>query len=147
MIGQVGFVQNVAYTQSEGLTHAEVERIVEAATASTPTPQPGLTSADVEDAIGTAFADMPKQEPGLSRTEVEQIVHDAIAGTPEQEPGLTSSEAEKIARGVVASIPPKSAPAEHTKFFVDNALSRYETEGLDATLAYYNQEESIHGHA
>ena len=124
-----------------------MERIVEAASASTPVPQPGLTSADVEDAIGTAFADMPKQEPGLSRTEVEQIVHDAIAGTSEQEPGLTSSEAEKTTRGVVASIPPKSTPAEHAKFFVDNALSRYETEGLDATLAYYNREESIDGHA
>ena len=46
---------------------------------------------------------------------------------------------------MVASIPPKSAPAEYTKFFVDNAISCYETQGLDATLAYYSREESIDG--
>ena len=56
-----------------------------------------------------------------------------------------SAEAEQIARGVVASIPPRSAPAEYTRFFVDNAISRYETQGLDATLAYYNREESVDG--
>ena len=46
---------------------------------------------------------------------------------------------------MVASIPPKSAPAEYTGFFVENAISRYQTQGLDTTLAYYNREESIDG--
>ena len=46
---------------------------------------------------------------------------------------------------MVASIPPKSAPADYTRFFVNNAISWYETQGLDATLAYYNREESIDG--
>ena len=105
-----------------GLSQEEVERIVEAAIASTLASQPGLTSADVEDAIGAALAVMPQPEPGL-----------------------TSAEAERIARGVVASIPPKSAPAEYTGFFVENAISRYQTQGLDTTLAYYNREESIDG--
>ena len=105
-----------------GLSKEEVERIVESAIAAIPTPQPGLTSAQVEDAIRTALADMP--QPG---------------------PGLTPAEAEQIARGVVASIPPKSAPAEYTKFFVEKAISRYETQGLDATLAYYNRPESVDG--
>ena len=45
----------------------------------------------------------------------------------------------------VAFISPKSVPAEYTRFFVDNAISRYETQGLDATLAHYNREESIDG--
>ena len=45
----------------------------------------------------------------------------------------------------MASIPPRSAPADYTQFFVDNAISRYETQGLDATLAHYNREESIDG--
>ena len=49
------------------------------------------------------------------------------------------------ARPRVASIPPKSAPAEYTGFFVENAISRYQTQGLDTTLAYYNREESIDG--
>ena len=79
------------------------------------------------------------------KSEVEEIVKAAVAAIPQPEPGLTSAEAEQITRGVVASIPPKSSPAEYTGFFVDNAISRYETHGLDATLAYYNREESIEG--
>ena len=75
----------------------------------------------------------------------EEIVNDAVSAIPQRQPGLTSDEAEKIARGVVASIPPRSAPAEYTKFFVNNAISRYETQGLDATLAYYNSEQSVDG--
>ena len=106
----------------DGLSRAEVEEIVREEMADAPAPEPGLTSAQVEDAIRAALADMP--QPG---------------------PGLTSAEAERIARGVVASVPPKSAPAEYTKFFVQNAISHYETQGLDATLAYYNHPESIDG--
>ena len=108
-----------------GLSRADVEEVVREELANAPAPaqpEPGLTSADVEDAIGAALAAMPQPEPGL-----------------------TSAEAEKIARGVVASIPPKSSPAEYTVFFVESAISRYETQGLDATLAYYNREESIDG--
>ena len=82
---------------------------------------------------------------GLSKSEVEEIVKAAIAAIPQPEPGLTSAEAEQIARGVVASIPPRSAPAEYTRFFVNNAISRYETQGIDATLAHYNREESVDG--
>ena len=40
---------------------------------------------------------------------------------------------------------PRSAPADYTRFVVDSAIDRYESEGLDATLAYYNREESIDG--
>ena len=91
------------------------------------------------------MADMPQPEAGLSKSEVEEIVKAAVAAIPQPEPGLTSAEAETIARGVVASIPPKSSPAEYTGFFVENAISRYETQGLDAILAHYNREESIEG--
>ena len=110
-----------------------------------PQPEPGLTAADAEEAIRAALADMPQPESGLSKGEVEEIVKAALADIPQPQPGLTSAEAEEIARGVVASIPPRSAPAAYTKFFVDNAISRYETQGLDATLAYYNGEESVDG--
>ena len=89
------------------------------------------------------------QDAGLSRAEVEDIVDErirtAIADVPQSQPPLTSADVEEIARGIVASIPPKSAPAEYTKFFVNNAISRYETQGLNATLAYYNRPESIDG--
>ena len=152
----------------EGLSRAEVEEIVREELAEAPAPQPGLTSADVEEAIRRALADMPQPEPGLTENEVEQIVEAAIAAIPEPQagltsvdveeairramaalpqptPGLTAAEAASIARGVVASVPPRSAPAEYTRFFVDNAISRYETQGLDATLAYYNRPESTDG--
>ena len=105
-----------------GLSRAEVEEIVRAELADAPAPEPGLTSADVEEAIRRALADMPQPEAGI-----------------------TAAEAESIARSVVASIPARSAPAEYTKFFVDNAISRYETQGLEATLAYYNRPESTDG--
>ena len=99
----------------------------------------------VEEAVRKAIAEMPQPEAGLSRAEVEKIVQAAIAAIPAQRAGLTNTDAERIARGVVASIPPKSAPAEYTKFFVNNAISKYETQGLDATLDYYNREESVDG--
>ena len=83
---------------------------------------PGLTAEDVEEAIGRALAEMSASDVGLSRAEVEEI-----------------------ARGVVASIPPKSNPVEYTKHFVDKAISRYESEGLDATLAYYSRPDSVDG--
>ena len=135
-----------------GLSRAEVEEIVREELADAPAPaqpEPGLTSADVEEAIRAAMADMPQPESGLSQEEVERIVESAIraaiADMPRPEPGLTAAEAERIARGVFASIPPRSAPSEYTKFFVEKAISRYETQGLDATLAYFNRPESIDG--
>ena len=91
------------------------------------------------------MADMPQPEAGLSKSGVEEIVKSVVAAIPQPKPDLTSAEAEQIARGVVASIPSKSAPADYTRFFVNNAISRYETQGLDATLAHYNREESVDG--
>ena len=89
----------------------------------------------MEEAIRKAMADMPEPDSGLSKSDVEEIAKAALADISQPQPGLTSADAKQIARGVVASIPPKSAPAEYTKFFVNNAVSRYETQGLEATLA------------
>ena len=134
--------------EDAGPSRAEVEEIVRAGLAESSAPstaEPGLTSADVEKAIHAAMADMPQPEAGLSKSEVEEIVKAAVAAIPQPEPGLTSAEAERIARGVVASIPPRSSPIEYTKFFVEKAMSRYKSQGLDATLAYYNRPESVDG--
>ena len=128
-----------------GLSRQEVEGMVRTAIASIPEPQPGLTAADVEEAIRSAVSAMPRPEAGLSQDQVEAIVSAAVAAIPEPQPGLTSAEAEWIARAAVAAIPPRSAPADYTRFFVDNAISMYETRGLHATLAHYNREESIDG--
>ena len=75
----------------------------------------------------------------LARAEI------AAAAPSQPETGLTASEVELIARGVIASVPLRSDPAEYTKFFVDAAIGRYETQGLEATLAHYSREESIDG--
>ena len=86
---------------------------------------------------------------GLTRADVEEIVQNAVdaaaPATPEPQPVLTAAEVEEIARNVVASTPLKSDPAEYTKFFVNKAIYRYEDQGIDATLAYYNREDSIEG--
>ena len=108
----------------------------------------GLSRAEVEEIVREEVADMPASptpEPGLTAADVEEAIRAALGELPQPEPGLTTAEVEQIARGVVASIPPKSAPADYTRFFVDNAISRYETQGLDATLAYHNRPESIDG--
>ncbi len=45
--------------------------------------------------------------------------------------------------GDEASAPSMSDPAAYTKFVVDRAITRYETEGLDAALAHFNSPDSI----
>ena len=124
-----------------GVSREEVEAAVQAAISGMPEPEAGLTQADVEAAIQAAMEAMPQPEPGLTEAMVEELIQAAmadIAGT-----GLTAEEAQKVAQYTVATVPSKSAPAEYTKFFVNNAISRYETEGLEATLAHYSQVESI----
>ena len=85
---------------------------------------------------------------GLTRAEVEEIVRAELANAeapPRPEAALSRADVEQIARGVLASVPSESDPAEYTRFFVDRAMSRYETHGLPATLAYYSRPESVEG--
>ncbi len=134
--------------RTEGLTRADVEEIVRAEMAAAPSQSnslPAMSSSDVDEAVSKAMAEMPRPEPGLSRSEVEEIIRAAVADIEQPQPGLTEAEVERIARGVVASIPPRSAPAEYTRFFVESAIARYETRGLEATLAHYNSPQSVDG--
>ena len=127
------------------LTSADVTAAIRAALTGMPQPEPALTRNEVEQVVGAAIAAIPTPQPGLTFAEVEAAIGTALATIPEPQPGLTSTDAEQIARGVVASIPPRSAPADYTRLFVENAISRYETQGPDATLAYCNREESVDG--
>ena len=43
------------------------------------------------------------------------------------------------------SAPPKWEPAKYTQHFVREAINKYQSDGLDTTVAYYNTEESIDG--
>ena len=105
----------------------------------------GLSRAEVEEIVRSELAEAPAPEPGLTTAQVEAAIRSAMASLPQPAPGLTVAEAERIARDVVASIPTRSEPAEYTRFFVEEAISMYETQGLDATLAFYNRPESIDG--
>ncbi len=154
--------------RDRGLSRAEVEEIVESAMAEMFDPTPGLSQEEIEELLSTAVAAVPTSRPGLnqddaiqllqdpryrlpqpepdiSRGEIEEIVAEAIAEAVEREPRLSRADVQRIARNVVASIPLRSAPAEYTKFFVENAISKYDSEGLDATLNYYNRLESVDG--
>ena len=44
-----------------------------------------------------------------------------------------------------ASVPPKWMPEAYTNYFVREAIRRYESDGLDSTVAYYDTEESVDG--
>ena len=132
-------------TPEPGLTAAEVEEVIRSAIAAIPRPVPGLTPAQIEEIVRQAIADVPQPEPGLTAAEVREMVEAAVAAIPTPQPGLTAADAERIARSAVASIPLRSAPAEYTMHFVDNAISRYETQGLDAALAHYNSPRSVDG--
>ena len=128
-----------------GPSPAEIEEMVREALTNMPQPTLGPSRAEIEKMVREVLADMPQQTPGPSRTEIEEIVEAAIAGIPTPQPGLTTEEMEVIARDAVISVPPRSAPAEYTRFFVNNAVSRYRSQGLEATLNYYNSETSIDG--
>ena len=152
----------------KGLSRAEVEEIVRSALAEKPDPTPDPSLRDVEDLLSTVVAAvptpgpgpnednatqllqdprnrLPQSDPDINRAEIEEIVARTIADAVEREPRLSREEVHQIARSVVASIPLRSAPAEYTKFFVGNAISKYDSEGLDATLDYYNRIESVDG--
>ncbi len=42
-------------------------------------------------------------------------------------------------------VPPKWEPDDYTRYLVKSAIRRYDSEGLDATVAHYNTEESMDG--
>ena len=72
---------------------------------------------------------------GLSPAEVQEVAGEELAriSTPAQsEPGLTDDGVERIARAATASIPPRSAPAEYTKW----ELTEGEARCLQSLLPY-----------
>ena len=106
----------------------------------------GLTRADVEEIVKTEMADAPSEAastPGMTSSDVDEAVSKAMTEMPE--PGLSRAEVEEIVRAAIAGIPTKAAPADYTRFFVESAIARYETQGLEATLSHYNRKESVDG--
>ena len=94
--------------------------------------------------------------------EIHRVFEAAAAAAPDQETAQTvelmegivvlSSIMDAIAEARIAaaamppaSVPPKWEPDEYTEYIVKAAISKYDSEGLDATVAHYNTRESIDG--
>ena len=94
--------------------------------------------------------------------EIHRVFEAAAAAAPDQETAQTvelmegivvlSSIMDAIAEARIdaatmppASVPPKWEPDDYTKYIVKAAISKYDSEGLDATVAHYNTRESIDG--
>ena len=135
----------VVPTPQPGITREVVEDIVKAAVSAISQPEPGLTRDDVAEIVREAIGEIPDPAPGLTLADIQQVVDTAVAEVAQPEPRLTREEVQRIVQRAVAYIPLKSDPAEYTKFFVENAITRYESEGLVSTLAHYNRVESIDG--
>ena len=135
-------IQKAMEAQAGSLvTRSEVEQAIQAAMEA----QAGslVTRSEVEDAVRAVANAIP--DPGITASEVEELLQTALADIPEASPGLTAEEARSIAAQVAASIPSKSSPARYTQFVVDSAVARYQTEGLDSTVAHYNDFASVDG--
>ena len=94
--------------------------------------------------------------------EIHRVIEAAAAAAPDHETAQTvelmegivvlSSIMDAIAEARIAadtkppaSAPPKWEPAKYTQYFVKAAISKYDSEGLDATVAHYNTRESVDG--
>jgi hypothetical protein len=141
--------------EAQGPTTAEVKAMITAAMNgegddgdNEPAPV-GMNRAEVESMISaSATRTAEDNEPapgGMSRAEVEAMITASATRTAGDMDQMTEAEAEAIARNVIASIPPKTAPDEYTKYVVENAITRYETQGLEATLDHYNQSRNVDG--
>ena len=86
--------------------------------------------------LGTACGDSTEQAPS-------EAPEPSSTEAPSEPPVTEPSVAEQPDTGDDMPAPSKSDPAAYTKFVVDQAIARYEAEGLDATLAHYNSPASI----
>ena len=107
--------RNPAFKEHLSSLDSEIHRVFESAAAAAPDPETVQTVELMEGIVA------------FSR------IMDAIA------------EARIAASAKPVSVPPKWEPAEYTKHFVKAAISKYDSEGLDATVAHYNTGESIDG--
>ncbi len=150
-----------------GASVAEVERIVQDSIADVPEPPQGITSDQVEEIVRDFIGDIPEPVPGVTSDEVERIVRDSIADIPQPAPGLGIEDVERVVQtalegiqpptppgmmnlevlteAALGSVPLRSSPDDYTQYLVRDAIGRYKSDGLDATVAYYNTPESIDG--
>ena len=131
------------------MTRTEIEEAVEGAVDAAIDDAAGMTRTEIEHAtdaaVAAALAAQYPPEPGVTKAELAGAIRDALADAVPQEPAVTRADVEAISRRVMASVPPRSDPAAYTRFVVDNAISRYDSDGLDAVATHYNRPESVDG--
>ena len=91
----------------------------------------------------------------LSPEEINEIVAAVIAELPDNSAAMSAADVEELVERLVTdaandgqeaiAAPSKSMPSEYTKYFVDDAIRRYEAEGLEATVAHYNDPANVDG--
>ena len=150
----------------EALTQADIEEIVRHELAAQETPAQGPTEAEVMAMIKTAVpkedgdgsnmtsaqmqaavrAELDKApQAAVSKADVDQMVQDSMSAMSKDMDAVTMEEAKAIAQDVIASVPPRTDPEAYTRYVVDNAIRRYATSGLEATVEHYNQASSVDG--
>ena len=144
---------DAAIDDAAGMTRTEIEHAadaaVEQAVDAAIDDAAGMTRTEIEhaieEAVAAALAAQSPPEPGVTEAELAGAIRNALADAVPQEPAVTRADVEAISRRVVASVPPRSDPAAYTRFVVDNAISRYDSDGLDAVAAHYSRPESVDG--
>ena len=86
--------------------------------------------------VGPAGPQGPEGPPGAGSGDIASLDKATIASILEQMQEMTDAD---------LSAPPKWEPVEYTKYFVREAINRYESEGLDSTVAHYNTQASVDG--
>ena len=152
--------------RDEALTQADIEEIVRHELAAQETPAQGPTEAEVMAMIKTAVpkedgdgsnmtsaqmqaavrAELDKApQAAVSKADVDQMIQDSMSAMSKDMDAVTVEEAKAIAQDVIASVPPRTDPEAYTRYVVENAIRRYATSGLEATVEHYNQASSVDG--
>ena len=109
-----------------GLSRTDVAEIVRSELINVPAPaDQNPPCEEIEQIVRASIADIPKPQLGLTSAEAEQIVQAAIASILGPKPGATGMRAKQMAESMMGSAPPKSTPADYTRFLVRGAISRY----------------------
>ena len=98
----------------------------------------------VFEAVGAASGD-PDAAQTLESVEGIAVLSSIMNAIAEARTDASQAADGQTTAGMTAAAPPKYTPAECTMFLVRDAIGRYESDGLDATVAHYNSKEGIDG--
>ncbi len=90
----------------------------------------------LDDATLTAISQQLREESAVDLREARQEDSERLDNLEDRLAAVTAA---------AAAAPPKYEPAAYTQYFVKEAIRMYQEEGLDATVAHYNTQESIDG--